>query len=109
MAIKNVVKSYIESNGNMIIGISSINENWIASEVYNIKSVRFIPGPKKWGRSPERLIVKAGSTNGPEIIRLESDDGKPRIDHLNSTLKLALDYVESNIHYDSKVIIITGK
>ena len=85
-----------------IINISSIDSDWNDTEARRVQYIIFNPGATN-----DILVIKQLSATGPEIVRMKSTDGEPRIVNLNGTsVDMFLDYSDCTLNTGAIVIIV---
>lgn len=88
-----------------VINISAIDSDWNDTESRRVQYIIFVPGSAN-----DILVIKQASATGPEIARMKSADGEPRIAIVGgSEIDMFLDYSDCTLNAGSKVIILLFK
>jgi hypothetical protein len=85
-----------------VINISSIDSDWNDTEGRKVQYIIFHPGA-----SDDILVIEQASATGPEIVRMKSSDGEPRVAYLGGTkVDMFLDFSDCTLTAGAKVIIL---
>lgn len=91
-----------ETSGTKVLELTTIDEDWTASESMDIFSIQFVPGA-----SNDILVIKDSTDAGATIAYMSSSDGDPRIIYFYHTMTPMIDFSECTLSSGHSVIIRT--